>query len=169
MSKPNKALEQDGFGNKMKYHFHVTTVHKYQFFVLCLYSSNIYLHVCWVVTWKWYFILLPNPSCSCAFFGFDIYHDIFFHFLKIMFSFIILVLILFLNNLVNCWSNTWWLFCFIYSTYWYFLREWCPERDSIQNLLQYYNIHYYNSYILFHFWICFYIILVSLLFLNDSV
>ena len=24
-----KAQEQDGFGNKMKYHFHVTTLHKY--------------------------------------------------------------------------------------------------------------------------------------------
>ena len=56
---------QDGFGNKMKYHFHITTVHKYRFFVFCLYSSCVYL--CKVVMWKWYFILLPKPSCSCAF------------------------------------------------------------------------------------------------------
>ena len=27
--KIEKAQEQDGFGNKMKYHFHITTVHKY--------------------------------------------------------------------------------------------------------------------------------------------
>ena len=26
---PKKAQEQDGFGNKIKYHFHITTVHKY--------------------------------------------------------------------------------------------------------------------------------------------
>ena len=29
ISKPKKAQEQDGFGNKMKYHFHITTLHKY--------------------------------------------------------------------------------------------------------------------------------------------
>ena len=39
--KTEKAQEQDGFGNKMKYHFHITTVHKYRFFVFCLYSSCI--------------------------------------------------------------------------------------------------------------------------------
>ena len=49
----------------MKYHFHITTVHKYHFFVFCLYLSCLYL--CRVVMWKWYFILLPNPRCSCAF------------------------------------------------------------------------------------------------------
>ena len=49
----------------MKYHFNITTVHKYRFFVFCLYSSCVYL--CTVVMWKWYFILLPKPSCSCAF------------------------------------------------------------------------------------------------------
>ena len=27
--KTEKAQEQDGFGNKMKYHFHTTTLHKY--------------------------------------------------------------------------------------------------------------------------------------------
>ena len=27
--KTEKAQEQDGFGNKMKYHFHITTLHKY--------------------------------------------------------------------------------------------------------------------------------------------
>ena len=27
--KTEKAQELDGFGNKMKYHFHITTVHKY--------------------------------------------------------------------------------------------------------------------------------------------
>ena len=32
--KTEKAQEQDGFGNKMKYHFHITTVHKYRFIVL---------------------------------------------------------------------------------------------------------------------------------------
>ena len=41
--KTEKAQEQDGFGNKMKYHFHITTVHKYRFFVFCLYSSCVYL------------------------------------------------------------------------------------------------------------------------------
>ena len=41
--KTEKAREQDGFGNKMKYHFHITTVHKYRFFVFCLYSSCVYL------------------------------------------------------------------------------------------------------------------------------
>ena len=40
--KTEKAQEQDGFGNKMKYHFHITTVHKYSFFVFCLYSSCVY-------------------------------------------------------------------------------------------------------------------------------
>ena len=29
ISKPKKAQEQDDFGNKMKYHFHITTLHKY--------------------------------------------------------------------------------------------------------------------------------------------
>ena len=27
--KTEKAQEQDGFRNKMKYHFHITTLHKY--------------------------------------------------------------------------------------------------------------------------------------------
>ena len=27
--KTEKAQEQDGFGNKMKYHFHIITLHKY--------------------------------------------------------------------------------------------------------------------------------------------
>ena len=63
--KTEKAQEQDCFGNKMKYHFHITTVHKYHFLVFCLYSSCLYL--CRVVMWKWYFILLPKQSCSCAF------------------------------------------------------------------------------------------------------
>ena len=27
--KTEKAQKQDGFGNKMKYHFHITTLHKY--------------------------------------------------------------------------------------------------------------------------------------------
>ena len=92
--------------NKIKYHFHIkhhfyiTTLHKYCFFVFCLYSSYIYL--CrvvmwkWCLMWKWYLILLPMPSCSSAFFGFDIYTYILFHFLKCFF--IILVSILFLNN-----------------------------------------------------------------------
>ena len=62
--KTEKAQEQDGFGNKMKYHFHIITIHKYHLFVFCL-SSCAYL--CRVVMWKWYFILLPKPSCSCAF------------------------------------------------------------------------------------------------------
>ena len=34
--KTEKAQEQDGFGNKMKYHFHITTVHKYRFFAFTL-------------------------------------------------------------------------------------------------------------------------------------
>ena len=63
--KTEKAQEQDGFHNKMKYHFHITTVHKYRFFVFCLYSSCVYL--CRVVMWKWYFVLLRKPSRSCAF------------------------------------------------------------------------------------------------------
>ena len=37
--KTEKAQEQDGLGNKLKYHFHITTVHKYRFFVFCLNSS----------------------------------------------------------------------------------------------------------------------------------
>ena len=48
--KTEKAQEQDDFGNKMKYHFHITTVRKYHFFVFCLYFSYIYL--CRVVMWK---------------------------------------------------------------------------------------------------------------------
>ena len=28
ISKPKKVQEQDDFGNKMKYHFHITTIHK---------------------------------------------------------------------------------------------------------------------------------------------
>ena len=27
--KTEKAQEQDGFGKEMKYHFHITTLHKY--------------------------------------------------------------------------------------------------------------------------------------------
>ena len=91
--KTKKAQEQDGFGNKMKYHFHITTLHKYRFFVFCLYSSCVYL--CRVVMWKWYFILLPKPSCSCAFLVL-IYTLHTLSFLKMFF--IILVSILFLNN-----------------------------------------------------------------------
>ena len=42
--KTEKAQEQDayGFGNKMKYHFHITTIHKYRFlcfaFTLAVYT-----------------------------------------------------------------------------------------------------------------------------------
>ena len=61
LSKPKKAQEQDGFGNKTNYHFHITTIHKYRFFVFCLYSSYIYL--CRVVMWKWY-ILVYNHSAE---------------------------------------------------------------------------------------------------------
>ena len=42
--KTEKAQEQDGFGNKMKYHFHITTVHKYRFFVFCL-TLAVYTYV----------------------------------------------------------------------------------------------------------------------------
>ena len=91
--KTEKAQEQDGFGNKMKYHFHITTVHKYRFFVFCLYSSCVYL--CRFFMWKWYFILLPKPSCSCAF-SVLIYIPTYSFIFKMFF--IILVSILFLNN-----------------------------------------------------------------------
>ena len=72
---------------------HNNCVHKYHFFVFCLYSSCVYL--CRIVMWKWYFILLPKLSCSCPF-SVLIYipRDILFHFLKMFF--IILVLIIFL-------------------------------------------------------------------------
>ena len=63
--KTEKAQEQDGFGNKIKYEFHITTVPKYRFFVFYIYSNYIYL--CRVIMWKWYFIFLPKPSSSCAF------------------------------------------------------------------------------------------------------
>ena len=42
--------------NKIKHHFHITTVDKYCFSVFCLYSSYIYL--CTVVMWMWCLILL---------------------------------------------------------------------------------------------------------------
>ena len=59
----------------MKYHFHITTVHKYRFFVFCLYSSCVYL--CTVVMWKWYFILvcistytaIKQNTKSCTYVG----------------------------------------------------------------------------------------------------
>ena len=35
--KTEKAQEQDGFGNKMKYHFHITTVH--------FFPGHPYIHV----------------------------------------------------------------------------------------------------------------------------
>ena len=44
ISEPKKAQEQDGFGNKIKYHFHITIVHKYRFFVFC-FSLAIYTYV----------------------------------------------------------------------------------------------------------------------------
>ena len=90
--KTEKAQEQDGFGNKMKYHFHIRTVHKYHFFVF--YSSCVYL--CRVIMWKWYFILLPKPSCSCAFSVLIYIPTYSFIFLNVFF--IILVSIVFLNN-----------------------------------------------------------------------
>ena len=34
--KTEEAQEQDGFGKKMKYHFHITIIHKYRFFVFFL-------------------------------------------------------------------------------------------------------------------------------------
>ena len=43
--KTEKAQEQDGFGNKMKYHIHITTIHKYRFIVFCLYCSCVYLRI----------------------------------------------------------------------------------------------------------------------------
>ena len=42
------------------WHFHITTVHKYRFFVFCLYTSYIYL--CRVVMWKWYLYLSLLPK-----------------------------------------------------------------------------------------------------------
>ena len=60
-----KSTEQDwDGGNKIKHHFHITTIHtcECRFFVFCLYSSYIYL--CRVVMWKWYSILLPNIIIS---------------------------------------------------------------------------------------------------------
>ena len=65
--KTEKAQEQDGFGNKIKYEFHITTVPKYHFFVFYIYSNYNIIYLCRVIMWKWYFIFLPKPSSSCAF------------------------------------------------------------------------------------------------------
>ena len=57
--KTEKAQEQDGFSNKMKYHFHITTVHKYHFFVFCLYSSCVYLCM-----WNIFGSLIIHEGCG---------------------------------------------------------------------------------------------------------
>ena len=73
--KTEKAQEQDDFGNKMKYHFHITTLHKYtQLKVKAKHKEALLMYG------KWYFILLPKPSWFLCFFGFDINPYILFHF-----------------------------------------------------------------------------------------
>ena len=52
--------------------------------------------------------------------------------------FIILVSILFLNN-SGKFLIKYVMTILFHLQYWYFLQEWCPEGDSTQNLLQYYN------------------------------
>ena len=70
--KTEKPQEQDGFGNKIKYHFHIkhhfhiTTLHKY-----------IWLEYVEVV-----FTFVAKAILFLCFFGFDIYPYILFHFKK---------------------------------------------------------------------------------------
>ena len=69
--KTEKAQEQDYIGSKMKYHFHITTIHKYHFFVFCLYLSCVYTDVgCYVEV---VFHFAAKAILFLCFFGFDIY------------------------------------------------------------------------------------------------
>ena len=131
--KTEKAQEQDGFviGNKMKYHFHITTVHKYHFFVFCLYLSCLYL--CRVVLWKcMVFHFVAKAILFLCFFGFDIAISL--HTLSFFKKFfIILVSILFFRN-SGKFLIKYVMTILFHLQYWYFLQEWCPG-DSSQNLL----------------------------------
>ena len=69
-----------------------------------------------------------------CFFGCDPY--ILFRFLKCFWLF--LFWFYFLKIQVNFWSNTWWLFCFIYSID-IFCRNGVQKETVPKNLLQYYN------------------------------
>ena len=75
--KTEKAQEQDGFGNKMKYHFHITTVHKYRFFVFA-FTLAVYTYVGLLCGSGISFV--AKAILFLCFFGFDIYPYILFHF-----------------------------------------------------------------------------------------
>ena len=121
-------------------------VHKYHFFVFCLYLSCLYL--CRVVMWKWYFILFAKAILFLCFFGFDIYPYILFHFLKCFF--IILVSILFLKN-SGKFLIKYVMTILFHLQYWYFLQEWFQKEVVIKIDCNIIIICYYNSYTLSHF------------------
>ena len=49
--KTEKAQEQDDFGNKMKYHFHITTLHKYRQLISKGKTQRSDTYLCTVVMW----------------------------------------------------------------------------------------------------------------------
>ena len=50
ISKPKKAQKQDGFDNKINYHFHITTLHKYIYTarVKAKHKEVIFMYGCYV-------------------------------------------------------------------------------------------------------------------------
>ena len=58
-----KAQEQDWDGslllsNKIKHHFHITNLHKYNNYIAKLKANTQKLYLCTIVIWKWCLILL---------------------------------------------------------------------------------------------------------------
>ena len=53
--------------NKTKHQFHITTLHKYCFFILCFYSSYTYMYGCYVEVVFNFVAKIPSQSCSCTF------------------------------------------------------------------------------------------------------
>ena len=87
ISKPKKAQEQDDFDNKMKYHFHITTLHKYIYIarVKAKHKEAILMYGCYVEV---VFHFVVKVILFLCFFGFDIYPLHTFSFFKMLYIYI---------------------------------------------------------------------------------
>ena len=72
--KTKKQQEQDVFGNKMKYHFHITTLHS---IVKAKHKEALLMYGCYVEV---VFHFVAKDILFLLFFSFDIYPYILFHF-----------------------------------------------------------------------------------------
>ena len=83
--KTKKAQEQDGFGSKIKYHFHIATLHNYIWLyrVKAKRKDAIFMYCCYVemvFNVEVVFNFVAKSILFLCFFGFDIYPYILFHF-----------------------------------------------------------------------------------------